>query len=140
MSKNTHSTAKPNFFGSQTESDLLAKPTESSPKIEEVRPETAIVYCEGNFAGIDGKTANGLARHSKKYKILSIIDSEKEGLDAGEVLDGKKKSHSNLPRSWNRLSTRWPCSESSHFRNCTCKRNALARRKTAAAARHRLWY
>ena len=93
MSKNTHSTAKPNFFGSQTEPDLFAKPTESSPKIEEIeeaRPETAIVYCEGNFAGIDGKTANGLARHSEKYKILSIIDSAMEGQDAGQVLDGKK--------------------------------------------------
>lgn len=52
------------------------------------RSATAIVYCEGNFGGIDGKTANGLVRHSEKYKILSIIDSEKAGLDAGSVLDG----------------------------------------------------
>ena len=51
--------------------------------------ETAIVYCEGNFGGIDGKTANGLVRHSEKYRILSIIDSEKAEQDAGEVLDGK---------------------------------------------------
>jgi uncharacterized NAD-dependent epimerase/dehydratase family protein len=50
---------------------------------------TAIVYCEGNFAAIDGKTANGLVRHSEKYKILSVIDSEKCGLDSGMVLDGK---------------------------------------------------
>ena len=50
---------------------------------------TAIVYCEGNFASPDGKTANGLVRHSEKYKILSIIDSEKAGLDAGMVLDDK---------------------------------------------------
>ena len=49
---------------------------------------TAIVYCEANFGGIDGKTANGLVRHSEKYKILSIIDSEKAGLDSGVVLDG----------------------------------------------------
>lgn len=48
---------------------------------------TAIVYCEGNFACPDGKTANGLVRHSEKYQILSIIDSEKAGLDAGMVLD-----------------------------------------------------
>ncbi len=48
----------------------------------------AIVYCEGNFGGIDGKTANGLVRHSEKYKILSIVDSEKAGLDSGIVLDG----------------------------------------------------
>ena len=34
------------------------------------KPLTAIVYCEGNFAALDGKTANGLVRHSEKYKIL----------------------------------------------------------------------
>ena len=47
---------------------------------------TAVVYCEGNFGAIDGKTANGLVRHSEKYRILSVIDSEKAGLDAGVVL------------------------------------------------------
>lgn len=50
---------------------------------------TAIVYCEANFAAIDGKTANGLVRHSEKYSILSVIDSEKAGLDTGLVLDNK---------------------------------------------------
>lgn len=48
---------------------------------------TAIVYCEANFGAIDGKTANGLVRHSERYEILSVIDSEKAGLDAGMVLD-----------------------------------------------------
>jgi len=48
--------------------------------------QTAVVYCEANFGAIDGKTANGLVRHSEKYKILAVIDSEKDGLDAGEVL------------------------------------------------------
>jgi uncharacterized NAD-dependent epimerase/dehydratase family protein len=48
---------------------------------------TAIVYCEANFGAQDGKTANGLVRHSEKYEILSVIDSEKAGRDAGEVLD-----------------------------------------------------
>lgn len=48
---------------------------------------TAVVYCEANFGSIDGKTANGLIRHSEKYKILSVIDSEKAGMDAGIVLD-----------------------------------------------------
>lgn len=47
---------------------------------------TAIVYCEGNFGAIDGKTANGLVRHSEKYEILSVIDSEKAGLDSGLTL------------------------------------------------------
>ncbi|WP_417690863.1 DUF1611 domain-containing protein [Roseibium sp.] len=58
-----------------------------------LRPEkpatTAIVYCEANFGLPDGKTANGLVRHSEKYKILSIIDSQNAGLDAGSVLDDK---------------------------------------------------
>ena len=49
---------------------------------------TAVVYCEANFGADDGKTANGLVRHSEKYEILSVIDSTKAGRDAGEVLDG----------------------------------------------------
>lgn len=47
---------------------------------------TAVVYCEGNFGALDGKTANGLVRHSEKYEILSVIDSEKTGLNTGIVL------------------------------------------------------
>ncbi|GBE29046.1 hypothetical protein BMS3Bbin04_00053 [bacterium BMS3Bbin04] len=50
----------------------------------------ALIYCEDEFGKIDGKVANGLARHSDKYKILGIIDSTKAGLDAGEFLDGVK--------------------------------------------------
>jgi hypothetical protein len=53
------------------------------------RTATAVVYCEGNFGAIDGKTANGLVRRSERYEILSVIDSEKAGLDAGTVLDGE---------------------------------------------------
>lgn len=52
--------------------------------------ETAIVYSENEFGKIDGKVANGLARHSDKYQIVGIIDSKKAGLDAGEYLDGIK--------------------------------------------------
>lgn len=51
------------------------------------RVATAIIYCEANFGAIDGKTANGLVRHSERYKILSVIDSEQAGLDTGVVLD-----------------------------------------------------
>ena len=36
---------------------------------------TAVVYCEGNFADIDGKTANGLVRSSERYRIVAVIDS-----------------------------------------------------------------
>jgi uncharacterized NAD-dependent epimerase/dehydratase family protein len=48
---------------------------------------TAIVYCEGNFAKIDGKTANGLVRHSEAYRIVSVIDSTYSGENSGQVLD-----------------------------------------------------
>ena len=56
---------------------------------DSVRPgrrKSAIIYCEANFGGADGKTANGLVRHSERYEILAVIDSEKAGLDAGVVL------------------------------------------------------
>jgi uncharacterized NAD-dependent epimerase/dehydratase family protein len=53
------------------------------------RLASAIIYCEANFGAIDGKTANGLVRHSERYEILSVIDSEKSGLDAGIVLGEK---------------------------------------------------
>lgn len=49
---------------------------------------TAVVYCEGQFGEQDGKTANGLVRHSEKYEILSVIDSTRAGADAGMFLDG----------------------------------------------------
>lgn len=57
--------------------------------IEPKRTNTAIVYCEGNFGKLDGKTANGLVRHSEKYDILCVIDSQKAGQDSGTVLDDK---------------------------------------------------
>ena len=61
-------------------------PARLSVATDQARPPTAVVYCEANFGAVDGKTANGLVRHSEKYEILSVIDSEKAGLDAGVVL------------------------------------------------------
>ena len=63
---------------------VLPQSTKSTSRVA-----TAIVYCEGNFGDIDGKTANGLIRRSEKYQILAVIDSEKAGLDTGMVLDNK---------------------------------------------------
>lgn len=48
----------------------------------------AVVYCEGQFASADGKTAHGLVRHSDLYQIAAVIDSRLAGRDAGELLDG----------------------------------------------------
>jgi hypothetical protein len=56
------------------------------PRGKPAPSNTAVVYCEGNFGAIDGKTANGLVRHSQKYDILSVIDSQKAGQDSGVAL------------------------------------------------------
>lgn len=64
-------------------------PSPSARPLRLVPPQaTAVIYCEGNFAKPDGKTANGLVRHSERYDIVAVIDSEQAGLDAGQVLDG----------------------------------------------------
>jgi uncharacterized NAD-dependent epimerase/dehydratase family protein len=66
-----------------------SSPSSSSPlRVPAERP-TAIVYCEANFGEQDGKTANGLVRHSERYEILAVLDSTRSGLDAGEVLGAK---------------------------------------------------
>ncbi len=51
----------------------------------------AIVYCEGGFNTLNGKTAHGLVRFTQRYRVLSVIDSHYAGRDAGDVLDGKPK-------------------------------------------------
>lgn len=52
--------------------------------------QTALIYCEGFFGKMDGKTANGLIRNSQKYRIVGVIDSTKAGMDAGEYIEGIK--------------------------------------------------
>ena len=54
----------------------------------------AIVYCEEAFNTPNGKTAHGLVRFTKRYKVLSVIDSRYAGKDAGIILDKKKE---NIP-------------------------------------------
>ncbi|MBR9984523.1 MAG: DUF1611 domain-containing protein, partial [Desulfosarcina sp.] len=49
----------------------------------------AIVYCEGAFNTLNGKTAHGLVRFCLRYKIAAVVDSRYANRDAGEVLDGK---------------------------------------------------
>ena len=92
--------------------DKVAPSTPLQAGVEQGRAATAVVYCEANFGAIDGKTANGLVRHSEKYEILSVIDSEKAGLDTGMVLDNKPNAipicgdladalaHAGQPPAW----------------------------------------
>jgi len=56
--------------------------------------KNALIYCEGNFGKMDGKTANGLIRSSDKYNIVGVIDSTKRGMDTGEIL---MESKNNIP-------------------------------------------
>lgn len=55
---------------------------------------TAIVYCEGAYNTPNGKTSHGLVRFTRRYRVLSLVDSRHAGRDAAEVLDGQSK---NIP-------------------------------------------
>ncbi|MCK0166404.1 DUF1611 domain-containing protein [Jannaschia sp. S6380] len=70
--------------GAQAPPVILEAPAQS---LSLTQIPTAVVYCEGNFAKIDGKTANGLVRHSEAYRIVSVIDSTHSGENTGLVLD-----------------------------------------------------
>ena len=50
---------------------------------------SAVVLCEGSFANTGGKTAHGLVRTTRRYRVLAVIDSQLAGQDAGTVLDGR---------------------------------------------------
>ena len=67
---------------------------------------TAVVYCEGQFGEQDGKTANGLVRHSEKYEILSVIDSRQ-----------RRRRRRRVPRRGRRTAS--PCSPASPTRSRT---------------------
>ena len=49
----------------------------------------AIVYCEGAFRTTNGKTAHGLVRKTRRYRVLSVVDSTCAGQNSGTVLDGR---------------------------------------------------
>jgi uncharacterized NAD-dependent epimerase/dehydratase family protein len=75
--------------GVRTARTAVTAPVRPPVRKAQEQVATAIVYCEANFGAIDGKTANGLVRHSEKYAILAVIDSKTAGSDAGVVLDDK---------------------------------------------------
>lgn len=73
--------------GAQAPPMTHSEPKHATSITQITAPPSAVVYCEGNFAQIDGKTANGLVRYSQAYRILSVIDSTYRGQDSGSVLD-----------------------------------------------------
>jgi len=56
--------------------------------------EKAIIITNGLLATDNAKTAHGLIRESKRFKIVGVVDNMNAGKDAGEVLDG---THRNIP-------------------------------------------
>ena len=46
----------------------------------------AIVYCEGSYSTTNGKTAHGLVRRTRRYRVQAVIDSVCAGRDAAEAL------------------------------------------------------
>ncbi len=48
----------------------------------------AVVYCQDGYRSTDGKTAHGLVRLSRRFRILAVIDRTCAGRDAGLLLDG----------------------------------------------------
>ena len=85
--------AKPLPFVVRVEEDLDRAPLRQAPDATKTGG-TAVVYCEANFGLMDGKTANGLVRHSERYQIVAVIDSTLVGRDAGEALGDARK---NIP-------------------------------------------
>lgn len=51
----------------------------------------ALILCEGRFGSTDGKTAHGLVRFTRRYRVRGVIDSTLAGRDAGLVLDGHER-------------------------------------------------
>ncbi|MEW5760729.1 MAG: DUF1611 domain-containing protein, partial [Candidatus Thermoplasmatota archaeon] len=54
--------------------------------------KTAIILARGLYDTCHAKTAHGLIRHGKKYKIIGVIDENCAGKDAGEVIGLGRKS------------------------------------------------
>jgi hypothetical protein len=60
---------------------------------------TALVYCEGAFGTLAGKTTHGLVRFTERYRVVGVIDSALAGRDAGAVLDGVPNGTRSSPAS-----------------------------------------
>ncbi len=54
----------------------------------------ALIFCEGNYANANGKTAHGLVRFTRRYHIVGVVDSKMSEGDAGVLLDG---IHRDIP-------------------------------------------
>ena len=53
--------------------------------------DVAVVYCDGAFGTPNGKTAHGLVRRTRRYRVIAVIDRRHAGGDAGAILDGRPR-------------------------------------------------
>ncbi len=65
----------------------MSTPYALAPRTEPL-DGTAIVWCDGAFNTPEGKTAHGLVRFTRRYRVASVLDRRYAGQDAGMVLDG----------------------------------------------------
>ncbi len=53
---------------------------------QETPDGNAVVYCESAYRTPNGKTAHGLVRFTRRYRVAAVLDSTCAGEDAGEFL------------------------------------------------------
>jgi uncharacterized NAD-dependent epimerase/dehydratase family protein len=54
--------------------------------------ESAAILTGGLFTTPSAKTAHGLVRGPSRFEVLALIDPQSAGSDAGELLDGRRRS------------------------------------------------
>lgn len=57
-----------------------------------MQKSTAIVLTHGMLDTMNAKTCHGLLRGTERFEILSAIDYRHAGMDAGEVMDGRRRN------------------------------------------------
>jgi uncharacterized NAD-dependent epimerase/dehydratase family protein len=55
-------------------------------------PLPAVVLANGHFKDSFAKTAHGLVRGSRRFQVVAVVDPSCAGADAGELLDGQRRS------------------------------------------------
>ncbi|MGD8727183.1 MAG: DUF1611 domain-containing protein, partial [Gemmatimonadales bacterium] len=75
----------------------------------------AVIYCQGAFDTPNGKTAHGLVRRSRRYRVLAVMDDRYAGRDAGEVLDGKPAGIPIFGRLDEAIASASPHLQATHF-------------------------
>ena len=63
-----------------------------SGQIAPAVPLPAVVLANGHFRDSWAKTAHGLVRGSRRFRVVGVVDPSCDGADAGELLDGRHRA------------------------------------------------